>query len=446
MSLFIIFVLYQGAQLLGAPLIFMYLLFRKFYQKKNSVFTWQRFGVVPIAPSNKKVIWLHAVSVGETLSLEYFIRLIKKEIPDSICYLTVGTDAAKTLAFKNVSADFISFIPYDFFPCMLLAYHRIKPHALIIVEAEIWPNLLMLADMRTTKIYGLNARVNDRSQKNIFLLRHFFTTLFNCFDAIFVQSSTHKQKFQALNIPKEKLIVLGNIKAYNVAIKKTECESTLEKKTFDNKVLLAGSIHPGELSYYIEMFTKLKPIYPDLKLILAPRHFTWKAELEKKLSDQKLNFFMWDKKNSLPTNQTLNQQLASIFEHHDVLVVCVLGELFKLYAYANIFFLGGTFVPVGGHNLLEPAVWGVPILIGPMHWHCKEHADALEQIKALIKVNDRSSLITQTDKLLAHIEQMNLMGQTASTWLSSEATLVEKKLMELVHLLKSSILVNTKKE
>ncbi|MBS1987615.1 hypothetical protein JST56_01325 [Candidatus Dependentiae bacterium] len=436
MPLFIIFVFYQIIQLLGAPFIFMYLFFRKFYQKKQAVFTWQRFGFIPAAPLNKKVIWLHAVSVGETLSLEYFITLIKKEIPDSICYITVGTDAAKTLALKNLPTDFISFIPYDFLPCMLIAYYRIKPHALIVVEAEIWPNLLMLASIHKTKIYGLNARVNDRSQKNIILLRHLFTPLLNCFDAIFVQSPTDKQKFQALNIPKEKLIVLGNIKAYNVAIKKTECESTLEKKTFDNKILLAGSIHPGELDYYIEVFTKLKPIYQDLKLILAPRHFTWKAELQKSLSYKKFNFFMWDKENSLPQRQTLNQQLATTFEHHDVLVVSVLGELFKLYRYTDIFFLGGTFVPVGGHNLLEPAAWGVPTLIGPMHWHCKEHANALEQINALIKVNDRSSLIRQTDKLLADTEQINLMGQTASTWLSSEATLVEKNLMELVRFLK----------
>jgi 3-deoxy-D-manno-octulosonic-acid transferase len=312
MPLFIIFVFYQIIQLLGAPFIFMYLFFRKFYQKKQAVFTWQRFGFVPAAPLNKKVIWLHAVSVGETLSLEYFITLIKKEIPESICYVTVGTDAAKSLALKTLPADFISFIPYDFLPCMLFAYHRIKPHALIVVEAEIWPNLLMLASIHKTKIYGLNARVNDRSQKNIILLRHLFTPLLNCFDAIFVQSPTDKQKFQALNIPKEKLIVLGNIKAYNVAIKKTECESTLEKKTFDNKILLAGSIHPGELDYYIEVFTKLKPIYQDLKLILAPRHFTWKAELQKSLSYKKFNFFMWDKENSL-SSKTNTQSTISYY-------------------------------------------------------------------------------------------------------------------------------------
>lgn len=437
MPLFIIFIVYQGAQLLGAPFIFIYLFFRKFYQKKNSVFTWQRFGFVPTTPSGKKIIWLHAVSVGETLSLEYFITLIKQEIPESICYVTVGTDAAKALALKTLPTDFISFIPYDFLPCMLLAYQRIKPHALIVVEAEIWPNLLMLARMHKTKLYGLNARVNDKSQKKIALLRLFFTPLMNCFDTIFVQSFADKDKFQALNIPAQNLTVLGNLKAYNVAIKKTQCESALDKKTFNHKILLAGSIHPGELDYYLELFIKLKPIYTDLKLIIAPRHFTWKTELKKKLSDQKLNFFMWDKENPLPINQTLNQQLTQIFTQHDILVVCILGELFKLYAYSNIFFLGGTFVPVGGHNLLEPAVWGVPTLIGPMHWHCKEHADALEQIKALVKVNDHNDLITQTDKILAHAEEMTIMGQAALAWLNSEAILVEKKLIELIHLLKS---------
>ena len=245
MPLFLIFFLYQTAQLFCAPFIFIYLFFRKFYKKKQAVFTWERFGFVPTVPSGKKVVWLHAVSVGETLSLEFFITLIKKEIPGCICYVTVGTDAAKKLALKMLPNDIISFIPYDFLPCMVLAYYRIKPHSLIVVEAEIWPNLLMLTRVHKTKLYGLNARINDRSKKNRFILRQFFVPLMNCFDAIFVQSLTDKQKFQALNISTEKLTVLGNLKAYNVSVKKTEFESTLEQKTFNKQVLLAGSIHPG---------------------------------------------------------------------------------------------------------------------------------------------------------------------------------------------------------
>jgi len=427
---------YQALQLLGIPFIFIYLLFRKFYQNKQAVFTLQRFGFVPVAPPDKKIIWLHAVSVGEMLSLEYFITLIKKEIPNSFCYLTVGTNAAKNLALKNIRADSISFIPYDFLPCMLLAYHRIKPHSLVIVEAEIWPNLLMLAHMHKTKLYGLNARINDRSKTNTKIYRGIYRMLLNCFDTIFVQSHIDEKKFQDLKISSEKIVVLGNLKAYNVAIKKAECKASLEEKTFDNRALLAGSIHPGELNYYIELFKELKPLYPDLKLILAPRHFTWKADLEKSLFNQNFNFIIWDAQHPLPAKQTLNQQLAEVFIKHDILVICVLGELFKLYNYADIFFLGGTFVPIGGHNLLEPAVWGTPMIVGPMHWGCQEHADALEQTQALLKVSNNQELIQQTKILLQNKSLLNTMHINGQQWLNIQADNVIEILDQIIIQLK----------
>lgn len=436
MQLLLVFILYQLSTIVALPFLLGYLFFRRAWKKKPDVFTKQRFGFVPKAPKNKKVIWIHAVSVGEMLSVEHLIIRIKKEIPESICYLTVGTSTAKNLAQKNIPADITSYLPYDFLPCMLLAYRRIKPHALIIVEAEAWPNLLMLAHYKKIELYNLNARVSKRSQKQIWLLRLFFTPLINCFDTIFTQSLEDKKKFEQLKIPQKKLAVLGNLKAYNVVQKQHVIQKDLNAKSWDFLVLLVGSLHPGELNHYLELFKTLKPDYPNLKLILALRHFTWKLELAQTLRAHDLNFFLWDDQHPLTFKTTLEQQLANVFAVHDILVVCVLGELFKLYAYADIFFLGGTFVPVGGHNLLEPAVWGVPTIIGPMYWNCKEHAQDLEAAGALIIVNDHNNLAAQTNNLLAHPEQMNSMKLAALSWLNTQASSVDKKLTSLTQLLK----------
>lgn len=436
MYLLVFFLLYQLIQFIILPFFLGYLFLRKFCKKKRTVFAQQRFGFVPSSPAGKRIIWLHAVSVGETLSLEYFIALIKKEIPDSICYLTVGTDAAKNIAQKSISADIISYLPYDYLPCMLLAYHRIKPSALIVAEAELWPNLLMLAHFKQIKLYSLNSRISKRSNKKIAILRLFFTSLINCFDTIFTQSLTDKEKFQNLGISEKKLVVLNNLKAYNVALKKDQIKKSLTPKSWNFPVLLAGSIHPGELNHYLELFKSLKPNYPDLKLILAPRHFTWKTELSQELISRNLQFFIWDEQHPLASKNELEEQLVHIFKHHDILVVCVLGELFKLYAYADIFFLGGTFVPVGGHNLLEPAVWGVPSIVGPMIWGCQEHADTLEKVKALFKAIDQEELLSKTQFLLAHHEQRLNMGNNALIWLNSESQQVEKVLDQFIEMLK----------
>ncbi len=118
------------------------------------------------------------------------------------------------------------------------------------------------------------------------------------------------------------------------------------------------------------------------------------------------------------------------------MVICVLGELFKLYNYADIFFLGGTFVPIGGHNLLEPAVWGTPMIVGPMHWGCQEHADALEQTQALLKVSNNQELIQQTKILLQNKSLLNTMHINGQQWLNIQADNVIEILDQIIIQLK----------
>lgn len=437
-QLFLLFFWYQVVQLVITPFVLSYLLFRKFWKKKHDVFHRERFGFVPQAPTNRKVIWLHAVSVGETLSLEYFIKYLKKEIPHAFCYLTVGTESAKKLALNNKLADAVSYVPYDFLPTVAYAYHRIKPYALIVIEAETWPNLLSLARFKKLTLFSINARLSERSKKNTTFIRPLFRTMHNCFDLIFTQSMHDKKKFEALGIAPEKLHLLGDLKAFNVLKKRTDVEknSSLQRNTWDYTVLLVGSIHPGELSYYLNLFKELKPRYPELKMILAPRHFTWMAELRNTLEQNTLNALIWDAGHPLPQAASRKEQLQHIFEQNDILVVCVLGELFSLYPYADIFFLGGTFVPVGGHNLLEPAVWGIPTIIGPMHWHCKQHADALENRHALYKANDGLELLSITQSLLDDADKRLLMHEQSLAWLNHEAIQVQNVLTHLCNNLK----------
>lgn len=437
MYIYCFFLLYQIIQLSLFPIIFSYIIFRRIYKQKYSALSFERFGFIQSSPKNRKVIWIHAASVGEALSTEYLISLIKKEIPDSYCYLTVGTEFARDLFDKNKKADKVCFLPYDFLPCMILAYYRINPASLIIIESELWPNLVMLAHFKNINIFGLNYRISKRSSflKRI-IINPIFAKFLMCYEKIFVQTKTDAGAFVSMGINEKKVVLLGDLKAYNVSQKKEQAIKLLPSKNLATPVLLVGSMHPGELNYYINLFKKLKPLHPDLKLIMAPRHFHWKKELSKALYFNNLRFFIWDENNKLPTASTLIQQLELIFLQNDIFVVCVMGELFNLYRFADIFFLGGTFVPIGGHNLLEPAAWSIPTIIGPHHENCKEIANSLEKIKALFVANSEDELFERTNIFLNSCKDKIIIKKNISSWIANESSTVKQALMELIEIIK----------
>jgi 3-deoxy-D-manno-octulosonic-acid transferase len=421
-KLILLFITYQIIQLIALPFFLLYLLIRKI-NKKGIGSLKERIGLLPQTKSLENVIWIHAVSVGEILSIQNLINQIRQQIPKTSVYLTTGTPAGKEIALKNLNAAHLSFLPFDFLLPMFLAFQRIQPKSIIIVEAETWPNFLMLANFFKIPTYSLNARISERSKNKYIKLGFCFRPLFDIFKKIFVQSQIDQLNFEKLGIDKNKLEVLGNIKALNVLHKK----STLTKTDFLDKnfqTLLVGSVHPGELDIYLNLFNVLKPKFPQLKLILAPRHFNWQQELITKTQATNCSYFLW-KPEDIISEENFAKKILS---KYDIILVCKLGELFKLYPFCSIFFLGGTFVPVGGHNLLEPAVWGKLSIIGPYYHNCKDIADKLEQHKALIKVASANELAAIIEKLLSDPIQVEQLGNKAYFWLEQEASLVQKKL------------------
>lgn len=382
-------------QLLAIPAIIVYFMVRIF--KKKSFGSWrERFGFVPATKHQDTVIWLHAVSVGEVASIEYFIALLRKERPDLICYLTCGTVAGMQTA-KKIGAGYVSFMPFDFLVPMLIAFKRIKPRALIIVEAEIWPNFLMLAHFKKIPLFLLNGRINPISERS----RHAIGFLYRLFTKIFVPSQRTWQQFASLGVAHEKIKLLGDIKAFNVVEKKAAyraCEPT------KHTIVLVGSIHSGELDVYLDAYLKLKMVQQNARLILVPRHFHWQQELIQKLNAQSLRYALW-------TAETEVSDVDALFERVDVLVVCTLGVLFSLYQIATMYCLGGTFVPVGGHNLLEPAVWGKPCIIGPHYHMCFDMAEQLYEVGGLMKTTSSQELFEVFVRLARNACDCKIMGE-----------------------------------
>lgn len=421
----LIFLIYNFLQIIIFPFFLLYLLYRKFSGKNIFGSFKHRIGFVPKAAA--QTTWIHAVSVGEVLSVQHFISQLKKQNSNLIIYLTVGTPAGKEIAQKNIAADVISFMPYDFLPFMLLAFWRIKPSKIFIVEAEIWPNMLILADIFKVKKYLINARVSARSYGRYKCLKFIFAPLFNSFEKIYAQSEQDKQRFITLNVKPEKIAVLGDIKIFNVYKKWQAQAMNHHLATKRGVVLLVGSLHPGELDFYVKLYQELKASHPDLKMILAPRHFHWIQELENKIKNAGLSYFMWTEQNDIRS-----PDVAQILQSHDILLVCKLGELFNLYQFADIFYLGGTFVNIGGHNLLEPAVWSNACIIGPYYQNTQIIANNMEQTGGLIKVSNFEQLLQTSQQLLADHNLIRQMGERNFAWLAEQAKYVESAIQEII--------------
>ncbi len=430
LSSILIFTTYQLIQLIALPLLPIYLIIRKIKRKPVFGNLQERIGFVPTNETKKNTIWIHAVSVGEILSIQNLIDQIKEKIPNSCCYVTTGTITGKKIAQKNLNCDYISFLPYDFFIPMFLAFKRIKPSSLIIVEAETWPNLLFIAKWLDIPMYMINARISKRSEKKYFKLKFLFKNLLEKFKLILTQSEHDTKLFQDLGISKQKIKTLGNIKTLNVLIKKN---NILKQETDINKnikseypILLLGCIHPGELDIYLELYKKLKVDFTNLKLIIAPRHFHWKKELISKIKKINIPFYLWENESQLQEEKNDSISLTNNFlKTNDILLICKLGELFDIYKTSDIYFLGGTFVPIGGHNLLEPAVWSKPSIIGPYYQNSKDVADKLEQENGLIKVRNKEELYTHTKNLLINDDLRKKMEENSYNWLETEAEKVQ---------------------
>lgn len=429
MPILFIFIVYNILQVIILPFFILYLIYRIFKGKDILGNLWQRLGFVPQTIRGKKIIWLHAVSVGEVLSIQNLINDIKVQNPNSFCYVTVGTITGRQIAERSLNADCISFMPYDFLPCMLLAFYRIKPSSIILVEAEIWPNFLILSSWFKISKTLINARISTRSYKKYNSLKFFFSPIFNSFQNILTQSNADAKRFVTIGADQNKISTLGDIKAYNVIQKKSK--SNIIK--LPHTIMLAGSIHSGELDLYLKLFTELKKTHATLKLILAPRHFTWQQELETKIKNANIPYRLWTTQNTIANpNQTMAQAIESCFQNCDIICLCKLGELFNLYQFANIFYLGGTFVNIGGHNLLEPAAWANPCIIGPHHQNTKNNADEMERMGGLIKVKNYEELKAASENLLNDPMLMLKMGNANLKWIEEISHNVKTKLNHLI--------------
>ncbi|MBE7712101.1 MAG: 3-deoxy-D-manno-octulosonic acid transferase [Cyanobacteria bacterium SIG31] len=330
------------------------------------------------------VIMVHGVSVGETNALENLIKTIRKEFPESKLVYTTGTWTGQDLAKKKLGdyTDLITYFPADFPKIVEKFFDKINPDIVMIAETEIWPNFAIECKNRGIKLYVINGRISDNTFKTYEMFKFIFKPFLKLYSGIFTQSTEDNNKFLKLGASPETTKRMNNLK---FDIKQPE-ELSFDKT--GARVFLAGSTHQGEDEIVLENFRKLKANHNDLKLIIAPRHLTRVEEVKSLV--EKFGFVYDLRSNS-------RNSLNGI----DVMILDTLGELGKMYRFADLSFIGGSFNKTGGHNPLESIVFNVPVISGPSIHNFKDIYAIIKNADAGFVVEDEKEFLEISDKILS---------------------------------------------
>ncbi len=361
--------------------------------------------------TGKKRIWIHALSMGEVKSAIPLVEILRKKNSEADIIFTISTktgfDLAESLFSRKPSLKDIetAYFPFDFIFSVKRVISLINPDLVILVESDIWPNFLWVLHSKKIPVCLVNARMSDRSQKGYLHFRHLFKNVFSRFTMIFAQTKTDAEKFTGLGVPAGKIFVTGNIKFDQkqplISHEKIASWRNLLDLSEKKPVIIAGSTHPGEEKSLADFYTDIKKEHPGMILILAPRNPERACAIADDYMRKGIDV-------SLLTDIEKGKKPLS------VIIVDRLGILAEMYALADIAFIGGSMVPEGGHNPLEPACFCKPILFGPNMTDFTDIADMLISGKGALIIHNTEELCHAVHILMKDDAMRKTMGNNAA--------------------------------
>lgn len=374
----------------------------------------QRFGIYDRKVADKlasmpEKFWIHAVSVGEIQVALRFIEELRAARPNASFVLTTTTSTAHRMAEKKLDEnDILLYFPVDFPFIVRRVLRLLNPAGLILVESELWPNLVRQAAARKCKIMLLNGRISDRSYRRYKLGRFLVRRILACFDVLCAQSEEDKNRLIRLGAIPAQVKVTGSAK-YDIAASPFNAGDDFFKKLAglgfgrEKLLLVGGSTWPGEEFALLEIYGRLRSRYSSLRLVLVPRHAERKKEVMAEIAKSGLSFELRSKSSVSPSAQ----------KETEVLLVDTTGELRAFYAKAAIVFIGKSLTAKGGQNPIEAAVSSKPVIIGP---HTENFAGVMAdflEAQAIIQVDDKASLEEAIEMLLKDENRCRLLGERA---------------------------------
>ena len=356
-----------------------------------------RFGFLKI-PRLQHSIWVHAVSVGEVKAVERLLEGLRQQFPEKPLVVSTVTPAGQTLARERRDIiDHTFYFPIDLPGCVRRAVDRINPDMVIIAETEIWPNFLRACRTRGVRVVMINGRISDKSFSRYRIVRPWLRRVFEDYTIIGMQSEIDRRRIEAIGADPQKVTVFGNLK-YDVVASGKPLDPALSTFLNNwNQVWIAASTMPGEEESVLDAFTELRKKHSGLKLIIAPRHadrFDAVEEMVKRRGQQCVRRMRLDGAGN-------------------VLLLDTIGELAAVFQYATVVFVGGSLVPTGGHNILEPARHRKPIVFGPHMENFRDMARLFLESGAAIQIRNAPELVPAIRELLSNSQRASELGRNA---------------------------------
>ena len=369
-----------------------------------------KFGLIPQSVFEEMKgsprIWVHAVSVGEVTAAAPIVSSLREMYPGACIILSTSTETGQEMA-RRLVTDATSHIyyPLDIPIVVRRVMDRVNPDIFVPVETEIWPNFIRACVKRGTRIVMVNGRISPRSFRRYRKTKFFWKRIMNILDMIGAISAIDASRLETLGVEPSRIHVLGNAKYDSLAAGaddalRNEMEARLDIP-HGTKVFVAGSTHEGEDSVALKAYRGLLERYSDMLMIIVPRHPERGSAVLSLANNEGFDDCI--------TMAEINSGKKRAGRR--IIIVDVIGELFRVYSLATMVFCGGSLVPRGGQNILEPAAWGKVVLYGPSMEDFMDERERLEMAGGGITVRNGRELLVETLKLMEDPETLHRRGE-----------------------------------
>ena len=363
------------------------------------------------------LIWIHAVSVGEVMAAIPLLKRLKERFPSANLTVSTITDTGQKIALEKTPDNTkVIYLPFDLGFILKKALKSMQPSLFIAMETELWPNLFRAIKKQGIPVMIMNGRISDDSFRGYKKIKFFMKDIIGCVDLFGMQDSVYSQRIKSLGAPEDKIKVLGNFK-FDTKPSGNIPEWT---KAITHPVIIAGSTHRGEEEIVLSAYSALKKDFPELNLIIAPRHPERFREVEELVRGKSLKYIKRSELKAESREQSAEGQ---------IIILDAMGELSAVYGACDIAIMGGSFITHGGQNLLEPAYWARPVICGP-HMENFPFAKEFYEKGAAIEV-DEPGLFNKLKELLQSPEKRNATGNKAKELYSEKAGAVERAIKEI---------------
>lgn len=414
------------------------LLYRRLVQGKyRDGWTQKLWGHLPRFAPDRPVVWIHAVSVGEVLQLRRIIERFERDAPEWQILVTTTTSTGFAVASEQFGTRAtVAYFPLDFSWSVRRALSRVAPQLIVLVELELWPNFIRQASSRSIPLTIINGRLSERSFRGYRRIRPLIARLLNRFSWIGVQNLEYGERFRQLGAPLDRLAVTGSIKFDHLSSDRRQDRTRELREDFEidesDPVLVVGSTQSPEEWIGLNCYGRLLSEFPNLRLILVPRHQERFAEVASLV--RKAGYPL--RRRTTHSVEPLSDE-SSRNDRRPVLLLDTLGELSACWGLADLAFVGGSLSRRGGQNMMEPAAFGAAILVGPNTRNFRDVVDMLQSAQALEVVRDESEMYDCLRKLLLDPSRRQWMGARAAALVARQQGALDRTMVGLKPLLDS---------